>query len=127
MLADLDPQPQERGLLVTVPGSRLFDNNSSQISSSALAMLGEIGQALTREPERHALIIGHTDAYGDAAYNRTLSLRRARAVRDFLVDNFGIASDRLSVEGHGEDEPVATNDTQSRRMANRRIEVLLLN
>jgi outer membrane protein OmpA-like peptidoglycan-associated protein len=126
MLADLNPRANERGLLVTVPGSQLFDNNSTQISSDAVGMLGEIGRALTHEPDRHAVIIGHTDSYGDAAYNQILSLRRARAVRDFLVANFGIASDRLSVEGRGEDEPVATDDTQAGRLANRRIEVLFL-
>ena len=127
MLADLDPRPEERGLMVTVPGDRLFGTDSSRIESSAYGILGEIGEALTREPERHALILGHSDAIGDAAYNRVLSERRARAVRDFLVDNFKIASDRLSVEGRGEDEPIATNDTQAGRMANRRVEVVILN
>ena len=48
-------------------------------------------------------------------------------MRDFLVDNFKIASDRLSVEGRGEDEPIATNDTQAGRLANRRVEVVILN
>ncbi len=127
MLAYLEPRFEERGLLVTVPGDRLFDTDSSRIESSAYAILSEIGDGLTREPERRALIVGHSDALGDAAYNRVLSERRARAVRDFLVDNFKIASDRLSVEGRGEDEPIATNDTQAGRLANRRVEVVILN
>ncbi len=127
MLADLGPQDEERGLLVTVPGDRLFDTDSSRIQSTAYGILGEIGEALTRESGRHALIVGHSDSIGDAAYNRTLSERRARAVRDFLVDNFKIASNRLSVEGRGEDEPIATNDTPAGRLANRRIEVVILN
>ena len=127
MLADLDPRPEERGLLVTVPGDLLFNTDSSRIESSAHGILAEIGQALTRESGRHALIVGHSDAIGDAPYNRVLSERRARAVRDFLVDNFKIASERLSVEGRGEDEPIATNDTQAGRITNRRVEVLILN
>jgi outer membrane protein OmpA-like peptidoglycan-associated protein len=126
-LADLDPQPDERGQLVTVPGDRLFDTGSSQIKSSAYTILGEIGTVLTQEPERRVLIIGHSDAIGDPDYNRVLSERRARAVRNFMVDNFTIRSDRFSVEGRGEDDPIATNDTQQGRLANRRVEVLFLN
>ncbi len=126
-LADLDPRPQPRGLLVTVPGDRLFETDSFRIQTSAYGVLGRIGEALARAPERSALIIGHSDAIGDAAYNRTLSERRARAVREFLVDRFKINVDRLAVEGRGEDDPIATNDTPAGRLANRRIEVLLLN
>ncbi len=127
MLADLDPRPQARGLLVTVPGDRLFDTDSYRIRTDAYGLLGRIGEALVRAPERNALIVGHSDAIGEAAYNRDLSVRRARAVRDFLVDRFKIAADRLTTEGRGEDDPIATNDTPAGRLANRRIEVLLLN
>jgi OOP family OmpA-OmpF porin len=62
---------------------------------------------------------------GTEAYNQALSLRRAGAVRDYLVGG-GIDAGRLSVEGFGESRPVATNDTDSGRAQNRRVELRIV-
>ena len=67
------------------------------------------------------LIAGHTDASGNAAWNRQLSQARAQAVADYLIAN-GVAPDRLIVEGRGSSEPIADNDTRYGRSLNRRIE-----
>ena len=66
-------------------------------------------------------VAGHTDSKGLAAYNERLSEERAMSVKQFLVDN-GIAADRLTVVGYGESKPIATNDTEEGREANRRVE-----
>ena len=67
-------------------------------------------------------IEGHADATGPEKYNADLSLRRARAVRDFLVEELGIERSALSVVAYGELYPAASNDTAAGRAANRRVE-----
>lgn len=68
-------------------------------------------------------VAGHTDSIGTDEYNMGLSLRRADAVRNYLVDK-GIAADRLSVKGYGESQPVADNATSDGRFQNRRVELI---
>lgn len=68
-------------------------------------------------------VAGHTDSVGTEAYNRGLSLRRADAVRNYLVDK-GIAADRLTVKGYGESSPIADNGTAEGRLMNRRVELV---
>jgi len=68
---------------------------------------------------------GHTDSYGTEEYNMGLSVRRARAVADYLVAG-GIDRSRLRVEGYGETQPVASNDTEDGRAQNRRVELSVI-
>ena len=69
-----------------------------------------------------AVIIGHTDWIGSNEYNLGLSLKRANSTKEKIIE-FGLPSDRIvGVEGRGEEEPVATNDTPEGRFANRRVE-----
>ena len=126
-LGEFDPRDLARGLLLTVPGEVLFATGSHKVQTAAYAMLERVGELLTREPERAAVIIGHSDALGDRDENWRLSQRRAHTVRAFLLDRFEIDPARLSVEARGEDDPIARDDTPEGRLANRRIEVLVLN
>ena len=71
-------------------------------------------------------IEGHTDATGDDASNQTLSEARAEAVRQFLVDTYGIDESRLESQGFGESSPVDTNDTTEGQQNNRRVELIKL-
>jgi OOP family OmpA-OmpF porin len=66
---------------------------------------------------------GNTDSRGNAATNRSLSQRRARAVRNYLVKNFGIPEERFVAVGHGADNPVASNATEDGRALNRRTDI----
>ena len=68
-------------------------------------------------------VAGHTDSVGTEEYNMGLSLRRAEAVRQYLVGK-GIAADRLIVRGYGESRPVADNATAEGRFQNRRVELV---
>ncbi len=79
------------------------------------------GCAIQQTLSMQAQVAGHTDSKGLAAYNERLSEERAMSVKQFLVDN-GIAADRLTVVGYGESKPIATNDTEEGREANRRVE-----
>lgn len=72
----------------------------------------------------YILIEGYTDSKGDDAYNQDLSERRAQAVKQALVDMYGIDADRLVAKGGGESNPVASNDTEEGRYQNRRVEII---
>ena len=77
-------------------------------------------------PSTTISIVGHTDSIGDDESNLRLSQARAESVRDWFVDN-GIDADRLQAAGLGESQPVADNDTEEGRRANRRIEFVVEN
>ena len=67
------------------------------------------------------VVEGHADSNGAAAYNKQLSQRRADAVRNALIRDYGIAANRLSAVGYGEERPIADNKTAAGRSANRRV------
>ena len=90
-------------------------------------MLAKVAELVKLYDDRKALIVGHTDATGDAAYNQYLSTRRAEVIKEFFVENFEVEEERLSIEGKGEEQPLASNATVDGRIANRRVEILLLN
>ncbi len=104
-----------------------FDVNSANIRSDAYALLDEYVSALQSPALANAvlLIAGHTDAAGSDAHNLLLSDRRARAVRDYLIQR-GVAPGRLLAKGYGEAYPVAPNTTEADRELNRRSEFIRL-
>ena len=127
LLTDLKPVVERSGLLMTVPGSPLFRADNDEIEQTSYPTLAKIAELISIYRTHRVLIVGHTDASGEAAYNQMLSKRRADLVKRFLVDNFDIDAARLATEGKGEDAPIASNGTLAGREANRRIELLLLN
>ncbi|NBB84989.1 MAG: OmpA family protein, partial [Bacteroidetes bacterium] len=104
----------------------LFDTGSAQLRSSSSEVLAQIGQMLQAHPDLRLRIEGHTDSQGADATNRHLSQRRAEAVMQVLVDEYGIDAARLNAVGRGEAEPVAANDTTDGRQQNRRVELVRL-
>ena len=127
LLADLDAVTDQEGLKMTVPGAELFTIDSQQIEPSAHDALAKVAELINVYDGREVLILGHTDAIGRASYNQTLSEQRARLVRQFFVEHFDIDPARLSTRGHGEEQPIASNETVRGRQANRRVEVMILN
>ncbi|MBT0961176.1 OmpA family protein [Denitromonas iodatirespirans] len=109
---------------VTLPGTMTFRSGRSELNAGANDALDKLAGALATVPQVHALIVGHTDSAGDNAYNQRLSEARAAAVGRALVER-GVAEERLSSEGRGEDEPVADNATREGRAANRRVELMI--
>jgi outer membrane protein OmpA-like peptidoglycan-associated protein len=127
LLADLHSKLDERGLMTTVPGELLFAVGSDEVQAGTYDTLAKVAELIGMYDNRQVLIIGHSDATGDAAGNRQLSERRAERVKQIFVDDFEIAADRLSTEGIGDARPIASNATPQGRRANRRVEVLILN
>ena len=115
-------QSRDDRLLVAIPGRILFDSGSSALRTESWQDLNQVGTILVRYPETDIMVMGHTDSRGEAAYNQQLSEQRARAVSDYLVSR-GVEPYRISYIGYGETMPVASNDTESGRQQNRRVEL----
>lgn len=103
-----------------------FEFGSDNISGSSTDILNEIySSAITAEGLKIG-VYGHTDNIGDPNSNRILSEKRAQSVKNFLVRK-GIPSERIEVQGFGEDQPLKDNSTESGRAANRRVQITLGN
>ena len=103
-----------------------FQSKKSTLSRRSERILEKkILPLLRNNPELRIRIVGHTDNQGSEAYNRDLSIKRANATRRYLLSK-NISGDRIKVEGRGEVEPVASNNTGSGRALNRRVEFHLL-
>jgi outer membrane protein OmpA-like peptidoglycan-associated protein len=109
-------------LKLNVPSDVSFDTGRADIKPAMRPVLDEISRNL--DPSVRVTIVGHTDSTGSDAINDPLSRDRAEAVRDYLGAR-GVAPSRMSVTGRGSHEPVASNDTESGRAANRRVEIFL--
>ncbi|MCP3901811.1 MAG: OmpA family protein [Desulfobacteraceae bacterium] len=103
-------------------GDALFDTNKADIKQNAYTLLNHAHTIFTKNPGMKVILKGHTDNYGTNQYNMDLSLKRANAVKAYLV-NRGIDSSRLTCQAFGESSPIATNDTKEGRALNRRVEL----
>ena len=99
-----------------------FDFNKSNVKEGSQADIKSLADFMKQYPQTTTTVEGHTDAIGSDAYNQGLSERRANAVRDVLVNQHGIDSNRVSSVGYGESRPVADNQSESGRAINRRVE-----
>lgn len=104
-----------------------FEFDQSTILSTFRPTLNAVGEVLRKYPDLRIQIAGHTDAVGTEDYNQRLSLRRAQAVQQYLIQQFRVAPARLEVQGYGEAQPIASNDTRTGRALNRRVEFRVLN
>ncbi len=103
-----------------------FETNKADLRKESRVELNKLKLLLTENPNMRIEISGHTDNVGSDADNLSLSEKRAKAVRDYLVQN-GIAAERLTYKGYGKTQPVDSNDTETGRAANRRTAFLILN
>jgi hypothetical protein len=101
----------------------LFDFDKAVIKKQYYSKLDEIAVAIKKDPKMRVEVQGHTDGVGTEKYNMKLSIRRANAVRDYLIKKGGIAGNRLTAVGFGKTKPVASNDTKEGRAQNRRVEL----
>ncbi|MBB2487172.1 OmpA family protein [Mitsuaria sp. WAJ17] len=114
----------EQGQLDQVLAGRIveFEPGSAVLRPQGMALLDEIGGVLQTVQGKRVQIVGHTDGQGERASNITLSLARADAVRQYLVQKHRLPAQQLSIDGMGPDQPVASNATEEGRARNRRIE-----
>jgi outer membrane protein OmpA-like peptidoglycan-associated protein len=101
-----------------------FGNDQADVTPESEAVIQEAVRAARANPNARLTVSGNADTFGDSAYNRALSQRRAEAVREALVQD-GINPATVSVVGHGEDAlPVSTRDGV-REPNNRRVEIMV--
>jgi outer membrane protein OmpA-like peptidoglycan-associated protein len=116
---------QPKQVVVTFPATLLFDIDRADVRPDAQPALGALLEMFnTTYPTASATIAGYTDNTGTVEHNLGLSLERAQAVAKWLLER-GISANRVSVVGHGPDQPVGDNTTTAGRRANRRVEVIL--
>ncbi len=109
-------------LAVTFKGDVTFDTNSAVVRPGLYSEINRVAGILNQYPNTFVRVEGHTDSRGSDEYNRELSIRRANAVKNLLLQR-GVADSRIEVVGFGETVPVATNDTEAGRQKNRRVEI----
>ena len=107
-----------------VLGELLFETNSYKLKGEHFSALDSIAKFLQEHPSLVAMISGHTDDTGEESYNLILSSKRAAVVAAYLIEN-GASDERVSSDGFGSAKPIMTNDTESGRRKNRRVEILI--
>lgn len=115
----------DEGILVTFESDVLFPLNSSYLTDRAKQELDNLVSVLKQDGITTLIVKGHTDATGTEEYNLWLSERRAESVKNHLVSK-GISAGGISIEGYGQSEPVAPNNTTEGRQKNRRVEIVIV-
>ena len=112
-------------ITLNMPGNITFAFDSSNLQPQFLPVLDNVAGTLTEYNQTIVEVAGHTDSVGTDSYNQALSERRANSVAGYLGSR-GVMQQRMIVVGAGETRPVASNDTDSGRAQNRRVEITLV-
>lgn len=118
---DADGCPMELTEAVSIELAVTFDTNSAVVKDEYIPEVRKVAEFMNQYLNTNVTVEGHTDSSGSDAYNKSLSQRRADAVRDVLVQRLGIEAERVTSVGYGEERPVADNNTVEGRAANRRV------
>lgn len=113
--------PLELTETVSIKLAVKFDNAKDIVKPEYQDDIGNLAKFMDQYANTVVTVEGHTDSVGSDAYNKTLSQKRAEAVKQVLINKFNIAADRVKAVGHGESTPVADNTTATGREENRRV------
>jgi outer membrane protein OmpA-like peptidoglycan-associated protein len=113
---------QGDSLLVRFPAQVTFGVDSSQIQPGFYRTLDDVSSTLNRYPQSYLDVVGHTDSTGSAAYNQSLSERRASSVSNYFRSR-GVEPARIASYGMGQTQPIASNADAFGRQQNRRVEL----
>ncbi len=116
------PAPVAAASKVTYAADAFFDFDKSVLKPAGKAKLDDLVSKVKGINLEVIIAVGHTDSIGTDAYNQKLSVRRAEAVKAYLVSK-GIEKNRIYTEGKGKKQPVADNKTKEGRAKNRRVEI----
>lgn len=116
---------QGDNITLNMPGNVTFAFNDASLQSQFYPVLDDVARTLAEYNQTIVEVAGHTDSVGSDAYNHDLSVRRAESVASYLASH-GVMRERLITVGAGESRPIASNDTDSGRAQNRRVEITLV-
>ncbi len=116
------PAPAAAATKITYAADAFFDHDKSVLKPAGKAKLDDLVGKVAGINLEVIVAVGHTDSDGSDAYNQKLSVRRAEAVKAYLVSK-GIEKNRVYTEGKGEKQPVADNKTKEGKAKNRRVEI----
>lgn len=122
VMVEETPMPEPVAEAVRVELDVKFDFDKSVVKEGSFADIKSVADFMAQYPQTTTVVEGHTDSIGTDAYNQGLSERRANAVREVLVNQYGVAGERVNAVGYGESRPVADNATAEGRAINRRVE-----
>jgi outer membrane protein OmpA-like peptidoglycan-associated protein len=117
-------QTTDNRLKINVPSDAGFASDSAQLNPKLHPALNELATSLLQNPTETVQIVGYTDSTGGDAINLPLSQNRAQSVESYLVSR-GVQPQRISTQGLGAQNPVASNDTADGRAQNRRVEIFV--
>jgi outer membrane protein OmpA-like peptidoglycan-associated protein len=125
--AGTDVQVIRRGddLVLNIPSGITFAYDSADVQPEFRRTLDQVSETLGQYNQTYIDVYGHTDSTGSDQYNQTLSERRALSVADYLAAR-GVQQARIATRGYGETQPIASNDTDEGRAANRRVEIKIV-
>jgi len=130
-LKDLKAKISDTTIEIALSGDVLFDFNRWNIRKEAEEKLKKVIEVIKVNKSVNVQIVGHTDSKGSESYNITLSLKRAEAVKKWIIDNSSLTSSSFKTIGYGEGKPIAPNknpdgsDNSQGRQKNRRVEFLI--
>ena len=107
---------------ITMTSQTAFETNSANIKPGFHSTMDKVADVVVRYGKTTLTVVGHTDDVGSNAYNQSLSERRALSVAQYL-ESKRVDSMRLATAGKGETQPRSTNNTESGRQENRRVEI----
>ncbi|HAW79879.1 MAG TPA: hypothetical protein DCX27_09275 [Balneola sp.] len=122
---DLEGAKVERigeGIKITFDSGILFDVNSYQLKDASKENIAELSEILKKYEDTNIMFSGYTDNTGSEEYNQKLSEDRAKAVAEYAAFT-GVDSERMTIIGYGESDPIADNSTAAGRTQNRRVEI----
>lgn len=103
-----------------------FESGASSLADGDHASLAALAAYLKENPTRRIMLVGHTDATGSLEGNIAVSKSRASSVRNALIREHGVPAAQIDAQGAGYVAPIASNETEDGRTANRRVEAVLL-
>lgn len=118
----VDVYRQGDELVLRMPSGITFPVDRSDIQPEFQSTLDQVSQTLASYNQTYVDVLGHTDSTGSDAYNQALSERRAQSVASYLSGH-GVDRARVGIRGFGESQPIASNDDETGRSQNRRVEI----